>query len=182
MGLYPQPPSNSPRAARLGCQRWEIKLRNHISLQTAKFYQQNPPPTPTARRRELAASSSWGGGTATLPVTWKWGENGHSPLRGASPHAHLPLHPPPAHRCCGIRGSRAPSGGPTMGLVRCPVRTLNMGRVESGRGTSRLRAMLLSSSVSPWMVVWCTSWMLPEGGKGVRGGILGVFLVRKAPE
>lgn len=90
--------------------------------------------------------------------------------------------PPPAHCCCGIRGSRAPSEGPTMGLVRCPVRTLNMGRVESGRGTSRLRAMLLSSSVSPWMVVWCTSWMLPEGGKGVRGGMLGVFLVRKAPE
>ena len=56
-----------------------------------------------------------------------------------------------------------------MGLMRCPVRTLNMGRVESGRGTSRLRAILLSSAVSPWMVVWCTSWML-QGGKGGKGG------------
>lgn len=35
-----------------------------------------------------------------------------------------------------------------------------MGRVERGRGTSRLLAMCLSSSVSPWMVVWWTSWML----------------------
>lgn len=47
-----------------------------------------------------------------------------------------------------------------MGLMRCPVRTLNMGRVERGRGTSRLAAMCLSSIVSPWMVVWWKSWML----------------------
>lgn len=38
-----------------------------------------------------------------------------------------------------------------MGLMRWPVRTLNMGRVDRGRGTSRLPAMRRSSRVSPWM-------------------------------
>lgn len=56
-----------------------------------------------------------------------------------------------------------------MGLMLWPVRTLNMGSVESGRGTSRLPAMERSSRESPAMELWWTSWMLRENA-GTAGG------------
>ena len=63
----PPPPS---RSARLGCRHREIKLRNCISLQTAKFYQQSHPPPPDSLQKELAGSPSRGGGG--------WGGHGHA--------------------------------------------------------------------------------------------------------
>lgn len=47
------------------------------------------------------------------------------------------------------------SGGPSW-----PVRLLNIGSVDSGGGTPRLPAMLLSSSALPRMVWWWYSWIL----------------------
>lgn len=41
-----------------------------------------------------------------------------------------------------------------------PVRTLNMGWVERGLGTSRLAAICRSSSVFSRMVKWWNIWML----------------------
>ena len=52
------------------------------------------------------------------------------------------------------------------------MRTLNIGRVESGLGTSRLDAICRSSSVFPRMVQWWTIWMLgaQEGDTYTEGG------------
>ena len=58
-----------------------------------------------------------------------------------------------------------------LGLSDCrganlsPVRKLNMGRVERG-ATRRPSAMLLSSSLFPWMVWWWYIWILQRATEG----------------
>lgn len=93
-----------------------------------------------------------------INVTWLPDCEGHR--RADEPLQHLPLTSKVSlggtHCWAMMRGMLSDCSGEALS----PVRLLNIGNVDRGAGMARFPAMLLSSSVFPWMVRWWYSWIL----------------------